>query len=184
MTLGGKRKASFYVFTRIDQMWNQRTLSINRGYITFEWVLKIRKFLFTKTYTFTCKHRQPAGNPRIELKLLRITFNCWGDVGWTVKIHILAIVWPTPFLKLNFLPLNHILQQISDIKFVWTCFRLWMNNLLHCCITSVLAHVPWCEIPWPWMVCTTFDESLWIVCDITNIHVIARFTIQLMKHNS
>ena len=142
MTLGGKRKASFYVFTRIDQMWNQRTLWINRGYITFEWVLKIRKFLFTKTYTFTCKHRQPAGNPRIELKLLRITFNCWGNVGWTVRIHILAIVWPTPFLKLNFLPLNHILQQISDIKFVWTCFRLWMNNLLHCCITSVLAMYP------------------------------------------
>ena len=39
------------------------------------------------------------------------------------------------------------------------------------------------------MVCTTFDESLWIVCGIlntstTNIHVIARFTIQLMGHNS
>ena len=105
----GTRKASFYVFTRNDQMWNQRKLWINRGYITFEWVLKIRKFLFTKTFTFTSKHRQPVGNPRIELKLLRITLNCWGDVGWTVRIHILAIVWPTPFLKLHFLPLNHIL---------------------------------------------------------------------------
>ena len=146
MTVGGTRKASFYVFTRNDQMWNQRKLWINRGYITFEWVLKIRKFLFTKTFTFTSKHRQPVGNPRIELKLLRITLNCWGDVGWTVRIHILAIVWPTPFLKLNFLPLNHILQQISDIKFVWMCFRLWMNNLLHSCITCVLAHVPWCDM--------------------------------------
>ena len=39
------------------------------------------------------------------------------------------------------------------------------------------------------MVRTTFDESFWIVThklntSTTNIHVIARFTIQLMGHNS
>ena len=46
-----------------------------------EWVLKIIKFPITKTYTFTCKRRQPMVNSRIELKLLGITLNCWGDAG-------------------------------------------------------------------------------------------------------
>ena len=75
---------------------NQKELWISREYITFEWVLKIIKFLSTKTYTFTCKHRQSMANSRIELKLLRITLNCWGDVGWIVRIDISAIVWPAP----------------------------------------------------------------------------------------
>ena len=70
---------------------NQKELWISREYITFEWVLKIIKFLSTKTYTFTCKHRQSMANSRIELKLLGITLNCWGDVGWIVRIDISAI---------------------------------------------------------------------------------------------
>ena len=49
-----------------------------------------------------CKHRQPMGNSWRELRLLGITLNCWGDVGRIVRIHILAIVWPSPFLKLHF----------------------------------------------------------------------------------
>ena len=60
---------------------NQKELWISREYITFEWVLKIIKFLSTKTYTFTCKHRQSMANSRIELKLLGIYFKlqgwCW-----------------------------------------------------------------------------------------------------------
>ena len=39
-----------------------------------------------------------------------------------------------------------------------------------------------------WMVCATFDESFWVVSRIynttRNIHMIARFTIQLMGNNS
>ena len=145
MTVGVTRKASFYVFTRNEQMWNQRKLWINRGYITFEWVLKIRKFLFTKTFTFTSKHRQPVGNPRIELKLLRITLNCWGDVGWTVRIHILAIVWPTPFLKLHFAVKSYTIADFWH-KICMNVLQLWRNNVLHSCITCVLAHVPWCDM--------------------------------------
>ena len=33
-------------------------------------------------------------------------------------------------------------------------------------------------------VCTIFNESFWVGCSTTNIHVIAGFIIQLMGHHS
>ena len=58
--------------------------------------------------------------------------DCWGDVGWIVRIHILAIIWPAPFLYLHFCHKSvHFLWQIFKVTFVWMCRRLWISYTLH-----------------------------------------------------
>ena len=106
--------------------------------------------------------------------ILRVTRSTFGKC-LPIQFSDIIRIWLFTFVKCP----PRIFSSFLNIFWYFAC----LPDILLACLVWYVSNI----LPL-WMVCTTFDESFWVVSRIynttRNIHMIARFTIQLMGNNS